>query len=73
VKRVFIKRIENIRLHVNAYEARLLSKVKNKLKMMFAGLDEELCAGQVPTDFKARIDAIYQEIIGECNYAHDFP
>jgi hypothetical protein len=30
---------------------------------MLAGLDEELCAGQVPTDFKAKTDAIYQKIM----------
>jgi membrane-associated progesterone receptor component len=40
--------------------------------MMLAGLDEELCAGQVPTDFKVRIDTIYQEIMSECNHIYEW-
>jgi hypothetical protein len=67
VKRDFIKRIENTRQHVNAYEARVFSKVESRFKMMFADLDKELCAGQVPIDFKSRIDVIYQEIMSKCN------
>jgi hypothetical protein len=57
-----------MRRHKEAYEERVNSEAESKLKMMLSGLDKELCAGQIPADFKVRIDTIYQEIIGEYNY-----
>jgi hypothetical protein len=63
----FTKRIENMFWHKDAYEEKVRSKVESKLKTMLAGLDEELSAGQIPTNFRIRIDAIYQEIMGKCN------
>jgi hypothetical protein len=69
----FIKRIENMPQHKATYKVKVLSKAKNKLKMMLAGLGKELCAGQAPTDFKVRIDAIYQEIMGKHNHIYDLP
>jgi hypothetical protein len=72
VKRVFPKIIGNILRHKDAYEAKIISKVKSKLMMMLADLDEELCAGQAPANFKARIDTVYQDILGTCNYIYEF-
>jgi hypothetical protein len=54
--------------HKRAYEERLSSEVKRKLKIKLAGLDGELCAGQIPSDFKARIDAAYQDVMSKCDY-----
>jgi hypothetical protein len=71
MERVFTKRIENMFWHKYAYEERVVSSVKNRLKMMLAGLDNELRAGRIPADFKVRVDAAYQEIMGERNYIHD--
>jgi hypothetical protein len=70
MKLVFTKRVENIRLHKNSYEKRIADTVECKLRLMLADLDRELYAGQVPIDFKARIDAIYQDIMGACNYIY---
>jgi hypothetical protein len=56
--------------HKCTYEKRIASNVERKLKLMLAGLNDELRAGHVPADFKVRMNAIYQEIIGEYNYIY---
>jgi hypothetical protein len=60
-------------LHKQVYEKRAINEAKSKLKAMLAGLDEELRAGQAPTDFKFRINVIYRDIMGACNYVYELP
>jgi hypothetical protein len=67
----FIRRIENMPLYVFGLTMKSLSDPKSKLEKMLADLDEELCAGQAPTDFKAKIDATYQDITSEYNYEYE--
>jgi hypothetical protein len=67
VELVFIRRIENRPEHIIGCGARIANAPKTILKATLASLDDELCAGQVPTDFKARIDNAYQEATSECN------
>jgi hypothetical protein len=47
------------------YEAKAFSATKRKVNMLFSGLDEELRAGKVPEDFKARMDILDQNTISE--------
>jgi hypothetical protein len=62
---ISIGRIEDMFWHKHAYERRVVSNVESKLEMMLASLDKELCAEQLPADFRTRIDTIYQEVMGE--------
>jgi hypothetical protein len=68
MQRVFTKRIENILQHKDAYEKRIVNSIERKLEMMLIDLEEELCAGHIPSDFKVRIDTIYQKIMCKWNY-----